>query len=105
MNTKKDEALDPNAFSGTQAECYGCDLFTDVDDMMLCAECSSKLDRDMIRLRDWDRSITAWTTPKDKRESLRDAIIKQYGRPLELIADEGDATKTERKRPKEKRKR
>ena len=105
MNTKKDEPLEPNAFSTTQAECYGCDLFTDVDDMMLCAECSSKLDRDMIRLRDWDRSITAWTTAKDKRESLRDDIIKRYGRPLELIAVEGDTTKTERKRRKKKAKR
>ena len=57
--------------------------------MILCAECAAKFDRDMIRLRDWDRSITAWPTPKDKRESLRDAIIKQYGGPLELIANEG----------------
>lgn len=30
-------------------ECLGCNLYTSVDDVGLCAECAARLDRDMIR--------------------------------------------------------
>jgi len=103
MNTRNPDALEPKGFTTTQAECYGCDLVTEVDDMTLCSECASKLDRDMIRLRDWDRSMTAWTTPKDKRESLRDEIIKKHGTHLELISvEESSSSKATKKRRKKR---
>lgn len=101
--TSNSDALEPKGFTTAQAECYGCDLVAEVDDMMLCSECASKLDRDMIRLRDWDRSMTAWTTPKDKRESLRSEIIKKHGAHLELISVEESSSSKATKKTRKKR--
>ena len=35
-------------------ECQGCDCFAYVNDLGLCHECAGKLERDLIRERDWD---------------------------------------------------
>ena len=69
-----------------EGECAGCDAHTKLDDLGLCEECGAKLDRDMIRERDWDRSVTAWVCPQDKREELRTQVISKHGAELELIA-------------------
>lgn len=87
-------------FGFFEGECAGCDVYTRLDDVGLCEECSAKLDRDMIRERDWDYSATAWVCPKEKREELRDLIIKEYGAKLELIAP----SESEKKRAPNKRK-
>lgn len=71
-----------------EAECQGCDVFTRVDDLGLCEDCSAKLDRDLIRQRDWDYSATAFGVPTEQREELRATVIKQYGESLELIVPE-----------------
>ncbi len=68
-----------------EAECRGCDTFTRTDDLGLCEECASKLDRDLIRQRDWDYSASAFAVPSERREELRSAIIREYGKDLELI--------------------
>jgi hypothetical protein len=68
--------------------CAGCEIFAHVNDLGLCADCNAKLDRDMIRARDWDYSSTAFFTPDDQRETLREQIIREYGSKNELIADE-----------------
>lgn len=75
-----------NDFGILEAECQGCDIFARVDDLGLCEECSAKLDRDLIRQRDWDYSAMAFGVPPQKREKLRAAIIREYGEDLELIA-------------------
>jgi hypothetical protein len=41
-------------------QCYACDLFGRVDDLGLCEECRTKLERDLIRQRDWDYSAWAF---------------------------------------------
>jgi hypothetical protein len=41
-------------------ECQICGLFGRVDDLSLCEECAGKLERDLIRQRDWDYSINAY---------------------------------------------
>ena len=67
--------------------CLGCDqLVTQRDDLGLCPDCAAKLDRDMMRDRDWERSWTAWQTPADQREALRAQVIARYGARYELIA-------------------
>ncbi len=81
-----------------EGACAGCDNYTRLDDIGLCEECGAKLDRDMIRERDWERSMTAWVCPKDRREELRDRIIRQHGAELELIAPSEPESKKSRKR-------
>ena len=78
--------LDDNAFGFYEGECQGCDIFTCVDDVGLCEECAAKLDRDLIRQRDWKYSTMAYGVPPEKREELRRKVIQQHGEDLELIA-------------------
>ena len=72
-------------FGALEAECQGCDAFAPVDDLGLCGECSAKLDRDMIRQRDWDYSATAFGVLPEKYEELRKETIRKYGAGFELI--------------------
>jgi hypothetical protein len=88
---------DDNEFVFYEGECQGCDIFTRVNDVGLCQECAAKLDRDLVRQRDWQYSTVAYGVPPDKREELRSKVIKQYGHDLELIGG------SEVKRPKPRR--
>lgn len=77
-------------FGFYEGECQACGLFGQLDDMGLCEECAGKFERDVIRQRNWDYSVLAFGIPEDKREELRQHIIKEYGESFELIApDEG----------------
>jgi hypothetical protein len=78
--------LGDNGFVFYEGECQGCDIFTRVDDVGLCEECAAKLDRDLIRQRDWKYSKVAYGVPPEKREELRRKVIQQYGKDLELIS-------------------
>jgi hypothetical protein len=80
-------------FKGTEeswglwdGQCHGCDQHSSVDDMGLCEECGQKLERDLIRRRDWDYSTMAFGHSPKGREELRRQVIAQYGAALELIA-------------------
>ena len=95
--------LDDNEFGFYEGECQGCDIFTRVDDVGLCEECAAKLDRDLVRQRDWKYSTVAYGVPPEKREGLRRKVIKQYGADLELIA-RGEV-KRPKSRPQKRRKR
>jgi hypothetical protein len=66
--------------------CTGCDLPLPLNDLGFCADCSAKLERDLIRQRDWDYSVTAFLLEDDKREALRTRVIREYGAKLELLA-------------------
>jgi predicted amidophosphoribosyltransferase len=67
--------------------CVGCDqVVAQRDDLGLCPACAAKLDRDMIRDRDWERSWTAWHTPADQRNALRATVVARYGARYELLA-------------------
>lgn len=77
---------DNNKFGFYEGECQGCDIFTRVDDVGLCEDCAAKLDRDLVRQRDWKYPKVAFAIPPEKREDLRSKVIKQYGADLELIA-------------------
>jgi hypothetical protein len=74
------------SFGLYDGECQVCGLFGRVDDLILCEECAGKLDRDLIRLRDWDYSVAAFGVPASKHEELRGQVVAQYGEELELIA-------------------
>lgn len=66
-------------------ECRGCDLLLPLNDIGLCAECDAKLDRDLIRMRDWESSAEAFGVPDERLEVLRDSIIGDYGAAYELL--------------------
>ena len=83
---------DDDKFGFYEAECAGCEEFARVDDVELCFDCSVKLERDIIRERDWDYSAMAFGVPPEKREELRRHIIKEHGEALELITPSGKIT-------------
>lgn len=94
-----------------EAECQGCEEFTEVNDSGLCDECAAKLDRDLIRKREWEYSASAFLLDKEKLEPLRNKIIKNFGKELELIAEDApeqkksDAEKRKQKKLKRTKRR
>lgn len=79
--------------------CQGCDLFRPVNDLSLCDECFAKLERDLIRSRDWAYSATAFMVAEEQLEALRERVIRDYGAAYELIADP-NAPKKRKGKPK-----
>lgn len=74
-----DETLNSLAF------CRGCDLPLPVNDLSLCDDCYAKLERDLIRMRDWEYSAEAFGLPDTQLEALRDRVIRDYGAAYELL--------------------
>jgi len=77
--------LDDKEFGFYEGECQGCDMFTSVNDVGLCGECVAKLERDLVRQRDWQYSTVAYGVPPEKREEFRMKVIQQYGADLESV--------------------
>jgi hypothetical protein len=92
-----DDLDDDDVFPRYDAECRGCDIWGPVDDLGLCDDCAGKLERDMIRQRDWAYSALAFGCPEDKLEDLRNEVIKKFGNRLELIAEEKPVKKKSKK--------
>lgn len=65
--------------------CVACDLPFPVNDLGLCDNCFAKLERDLIRSRDWDYSVTAFGVARDQLEALRERVIRDFGTAYELI--------------------
>ncbi len=95
---------EPNGFGFYEGECQGCNILTSLNDLGLCEECAGKLDRDLIRQRDWDYSGLAFGCPESKREELRNEIIERYGEKLELIAPKNEPPRRTEKKKKKKKK-
>jgi hypothetical protein len=85
--------FDDEEFGLYEAQCAACDSWERVNDLQLCETCNQKLERDMIRKRDWNYSALSFGLSSEARESLRRDVIREYGKALELIADDppGDA--------------
>lgn len=77
--------------------CAGCDLPFPVNDLGFCDDCFMKLERDLIRARDWEYSATAFMTPQEDLEALRERVIQDYGADYELIESSDTAPKPKRK--------
>jgi hypothetical protein len=52
----------------------------------MCEKCGAKLERDLLRSRDWVHSVTAFRLTDEQRELTRRQVVKEYGRDFELIA-------------------
>jgi hypothetical protein len=69
-----------------------------VNDLGLCEECDGKIQRDLIRARDWDYVAAAFGLDDEGRERLRAEVIRQYGAKNELIIDQKPRKRKSRKR-------
>ncbi len=67
------------------ALCRGCDLPLPLNDLGFCDDCYAKLERDLIRMRDWEYSAEAFGVPDEQLETLRDHVIRDYGSAYELL--------------------
>ena len=83
MNSADEDDGDFGLWDG---QCQACDAYGPVNDLSLCEACAGKLERDMIRQRDWAYSATAFGCPPERLEELRVQVIREYGERLELIA-------------------
>ena len=88
-------------FGCFEGECRGCDIFCRINDLGLCNECAGKLERDLIRERDWDYTVSAYGLTDSRREELRSQVVAQYGEKLELIAPK--QTKKKKKKARKRR--
>jgi len=52
--------------------CVACDLSLPTNDLGLCDTCFAKLERDLIRSRDWDYSVTAFWIATDQLEATEE---------------------------------
>jgi hypothetical protein len=80
--------IDNEPWGAWDGECYACDLYGRVNDLFLCEECAGKLERDLIRQQNWDYTFTGFGLPTEARETVRNEVIKKYGKALELISDD-----------------
>lgn len=87
---------DDNDFGLWQAQCQACDRWAMVNDLGLCEACDAKIQRDLIRARQWDDVAAAFGLNDESRELLRSEVIRQYGAANEMIADEPVARQTRR---------
>ena len=83
------DIVDEDSWHDCDGECQACDMYGPVDDMLLCNECAGKLERDLIRQRNWDHCVSAFVLPDKEREKLRNNVVKKYGESLELIEPSG----------------
>ena len=86
------------------SECAGCATYAPLDSQGLCEECADKLERDLIRLGDWEYTAIGFGLPEHQRESYRKKVIAEFGWEMELIADERPLTSNTRKKIARKKK-
>ncbi len=89
-------------FGSYDGRCAGCESYGPISDIGLCADCSEKLERDLIRQRDWPYSVTAFALDETRREDLRRRVIAKYGKRHKLIRPSPQA-KSKPKRPKRRK--
>ncbi len=91
-------------FGQHQGECAGCEHFRRVNELGLCEDGSQKLERDLIRNRDWAYSATAYWVGNERREELLRQIVDKFGKDLELIAPSRQVKVTRKRRRRRRRK-
>ncbi len=69
----------------TDSLCVGCDVPAEVNDRGLCPDCYAKLERDLVRSRDWAYSALAFSLRDRERKALRRRVIADDGAAYELI--------------------
>lgn len=93
---------DEETFGTWDGQCQACEMWGRVNDLGLCEECDSKVQRDLIRVRDWDYVAAAFGLDEEGREQLRAEVIRQYGAENELIIDQKLKRKSRKRRRHQK---
>jgi hypothetical protein len=93
-----DEIDDEETFGTWEGQCQACEMWGMVNDLMLCEECDARLQRDLIRARDWDYAVAAFGLDDESRERLRAEIIRRYGARSELITNRQPEPKSRKRR-------
>jgi hypothetical protein len=88
---------DEELFGMWEGQCQACEMWGRVNDSMLCEECDAKIQRDLIRARDWDYVAAAFGLDDKGRERLRAEVIRRYGARNELIIDQKPKRRKSRK--------
>ena len=70
---------------GCEGECAGCGGFSRINELALCEACSARLERDLVRERDWAYSVTAFGLSDEDRERLRKEVVREFGEDPELV--------------------
>ena len=70
---------------GCESECVGCGGFGRINELALCEVCSARLERDLVRERDWAYSLAAYGLSDEDRERLRKEVVRKVGEDPELI--------------------
>jgi len=68
-----------------------------------CEECDTKIQRDLIRARDWDYVAAAFGLDDEGRKRLRAEVIRQYGAKNELIVSGQPKRKSRKRRRRPKK--
>ena len=89
---------DEELFGMWDGQCQACEMWGRVNDLGLCEECDGKVQRDLIRARDWDYVAAAFGLDDEGRKRLRAEVIRQYGAKNELIIDQKLRKRKSRKR-------
>lgn len=89
---------DEGLFGIWDGQCQACEMWGRVNDLMLCEECDGKIQRDLIRARDWDYVAAAFGLDDEGRERLRAEVIRRYGAQNELIIDQKPKKRKSRRR-------
>ena len=89
---------DEELFGMWDGQCQACEMWGRVNDLGLCEECDGKVQRDLIRARDWDYVAAAFGLDDEGRERLRAEVIRQYGTKNELIIDQKPRKRKSHKR-------
>ena len=92
---------DEELFGIWEGQCQACEMWGPVNDLMLCEECDAKIQRDLIRARNWDYVAAAFGLDNEGRKRLRAEVIRQYGAQNELIIDQ----KRKKRKPRRRRRR
>ena len=92
---------DEELFGMWDGQCQACKMWGRVNDLGLCEECDGKIQRDLIRARDWDYVAAAFGLDDEGRERLRAEVVRQYGAKNELIIDQ----KSRKRKPRKRRRR
>jgi hypothetical protein len=68
-------------------KCQACDEYGRVNDISLCEDCAGRVERDLIRQRDWEYSVSAFGVSPEGRERLRREVVREHGEALEIFVD------------------
>jgi hypothetical protein len=94
---------DEASFGCWDYQCQACDKWGLVNDMLLCEECDAKLQRDLIRGRDWDYVVAAFGLDDKGQERLRAEVVHRYGPNNELIVTPPKQQRSQRGQRQSKR--